>query len=107
MKFKNISNSVRFQYRIIRTIFEINRNHLSTPINIIAILEKESGCINWNIGQKWTNQNFLVKYIIILVKLTRILIKLIKIYWFVHFQLEIFLSIVRLENFLSNFDFFF
>jgi len=53
MKFKNISNSVRFQYRIIRTIFEINRNHLSTPINIIAILEEEeSGCINWNIGQK-------------------------------------------------------
>jgi len=73
--------------------------------------------LNSNSGEKWTNQNFMVKSIRILVRITRILIDIITLvkilvdftrninqnsiiltrinltreFWFVHFQPEIFL----------------
>ena len=43
--------------------------------------------------KKWINQNFRVESMIILIEITRILIDMMKIFWFVHFQSEIFLSV--------------
>jgi len=40
----------------------------------MTVLEEESGCINWNSNGKWTSQNFIAKFIIILVEIIRYLI---------------------------------
>jgi len=53
--------------------------------------KKKFDCINWNSSWKSTNQNFLIESI--LVKLIGILIDMMRIFWFVYFQPEIFFSV--------------
>jgi len=51
--------------------------------------------INWNSDWKWIiiKYDFLIKYIKILIEITGILIDIIRIFWFVHFKPDTFLSI--------------
>jgi len=70
-----------------------------------ALEKKWFGCfiaINWNSDWKWTNQNFLVESIIILVE-TRILIDMIRMNLLIHFQQKTFSLRKEKDSFLIVF----